>query len=341
MRAFTKTRSLFWSLGALLSGALLSTAMMLAVGRAAAQSPATIPALDTPVVDLTDTLSAQDRQRLEARARELRTRSGAQLQILIVPTTAPEDVADYAQRVFDTQGLGRKGVDDGLLIVVAKNDRRMRIHVGTGLEAKIPDATAKRLIDEYLTPKFRRGDFAGGLDDVTLVLASLMNGQPLPDRSGFLEFEVSVPLAWFSLALATLMASLAEWKGKRLPRSKASALTIAIVGAAGGLIAMSFMTAFVCAILASAAYFLVALSIDAVALARAGDGSASPTKPSPRWNPDELTYDPNDPEVVRRRLERERREREAARNDDDSGWGGGWSSGGGGGSRGGGASGGW
>ena len=199
MRALGNARSLSWWLGA----------MLWAAGHAMAQSPVAIPPLDSPVVDLTDTLSMQDRQRLEARARELRSRSGAQLQILIVPTTAPEDVADYAQRVFDTQGLGRRGFDDGLLIVVAKNDRRTRIHTGTGLEAKIPDATAKRLIDEYLVPKFRRGDFGGGLDDATLVLASLMNGEPLPSpRSQDRSSRFSTPLILISVFEVLLIALL-------------------------------------------------------------------------------------------------------------------------------------
>lgn len=273
--------------------------MLLAVGAAAAQSPVAIPALNSPVIDTTGTLSAQDRQRLEARASELQRLSGAQLQMLIVPTTGQEDVAAYAQRVFDTQGLGRRGFDDGLLIVVAKDDRRMRIHVGTGLEAKIPDATAKRLIDEYLTPKFRRGDFAGGLDDATSVLATLMNGEPLPaahsqDRS----------LGW----LPTLFIG-------------AMILTMLVLGV------------------------LLPLYVSRRLAAPAPELTRGPSDPGGQWNPDDLTFDPNDPEVVRRRLERERWEREAARNDSDNDthWGGGWSGGGdgGGGSRGGGASGGW
>lgn len=336
MRALGSARSLAWWLGA----------MLWAVGCAAAQSPVAIPPLDSPVVDLTDTLSMQDRQRLEARARELRSRSGAQLQILIVPTTAPEDVADYAQRVFDTQGLGRRGFDDGLLIVVVKNDRRTRIHTGTGLEAKIPDATAKRLIDEYLVPKFRRGDFGGGLDDATLVLASLMNGEPLPAPKRALRLPAALT---FILAIfAALAARLLPRALGRLTRvgtaitaavlvSSLSHNTIVVWSAAiiGALLVLDFSRKDVSR--------LKAFATD---LASAPELERGPNAPGRQWNPDELTFDPDDPEVVRRREARERQEREAARNqsDNDMDWGGGGSSSGssgGGGSRGGGASGGW
>lgn len=296
---------------------------------------APIPRLDVPVIDVTGTLSVRDRQRLEARASELRRRSGAQLQILIVPTTAPEDVADYAQRVFDTQGLGRRGVDDGLLIVVAKNDRRMRIHVGTGLEANIPDATAKRLIDEYLTPKFRRGDFAGGLDDATSVLASLVNGEPLPNPSPSFDYKVDASWALLGMVLAVLVASLVRFYWKRLPRLEAFALTVAIVGVVVGLISMSFIVALVCAVIAAAIDFLFGMLTEVAA-----GPSPPPREPSPQWNPDELTFDPNDRKAVRRRAAREREAARKARKDSGGSWSGG-GGGGGGGSSGGGGSGGW
>lgn len=330
MRALGNTRSLSWLLGA----------MLWAAGCAVAQSQVAIPPLDSPVVDLTDTLSTQDRQRLEARARELRSRSGAQLQILIVPTTAPEDVAAYAQRVFDTQGLGRKGVDDGLLILVAKNDRRTRIHTGTGLEAKIPDATAKRLIDEYLVPKFRRGDFAGGLDDATSVLARLMNGEPLPEPTRQ-EKREDMPPTTFVLFLSAIAALAAHALPKRFGTHARIGLGAVVAGLAGFAMSSHFGIALMAAIagvLATVGASRIVPSAPASALTRA------PSDPGRQWSPDEFTFDPNDPEVLRRRQERERREPEAAR-DNDTDWGGGGSSGGwsdgGGGSRGGGASGGW
>jgi uncharacterized protein len=94
--------------------------------------------------------------------------------------TAPEPIEDYAQRVFGAWKLGRKHLDKGVLILVARDDRRVRIHTGSGLGSVVNDATAARLIREYMVPKFRRGDYAGGLDDATLVLSSLLNGGALP-----------------------------------------------------------------------------------------------------------------------------------------------------------------
>jgi uncharacterized protein len=145
-----------------------------------AQRLAPIPALDSPVVDTTGTLSQPDRERLAQQALDLRQRKGSQLQVLMVPTTQPEDIAQYAQRAYDQWKLGRKGVDDGLLVVVAKDDRRARIQPGYGLEGAIPDATAARVIQEYMAPKFRDGDYAGGLVDATGVLAKLVDGEQLP-----------------------------------------------------------------------------------------------------------------------------------------------------------------
>src|SRR5690606_19318284 len=155
-------------------------AFLLAPARAAAQDLQPVPPLDSPVVDTTGTLDAATRQRLEAQALALQQSKGSQLQVLMVPTTAPEDIAGYAQRVYDQWQLGREAVDDGVLVVVAKEDRRVRIQPGYGLEGAIPDATAARVIQEYMVPRFRDGDFGGGLEDATAVLAKLVEGEPLP-----------------------------------------------------------------------------------------------------------------------------------------------------------------
>ena len=140
---------------------------------------AAIPALDAAVVDTTGTLDAATRQRLEAQARALQQRKGSQLQVLVVPSTQPESIEQYALRVFEAWRLGRGGVDDGVLLVVAKDDRAVRIETGYGLEGAIPDAVANRVIQEYLVPKFRAGDYAGGIEDATAVLAGLVEGEPL------------------------------------------------------------------------------------------------------------------------------------------------------------------
>ena len=148
---------------------------------AGAQQLAAIPALDSPVVDTTGTLSAASKQQLEQQALALQQRKGSQLQVLMVASTQPEDIEQYTQRVFDAWKLGRKGVDDAVLVVVAKDDRKVRIQPGYGLEGAIPDITAGRVIREYMAPKFRNDDYAGGLADATAQLVKLIDGEPLPE----------------------------------------------------------------------------------------------------------------------------------------------------------------
>ena len=146
-----------------------------------AQSVVPIPPLDSPVVDTTGTLDAAQKRQLEQQALELQKRKGSQLQVLMVPSTQPESIEQYTQRVFDQWKLGRQGVDDAVLLVVAKDDRRVRIQPGYGLEGAIPDITAGRIIQEYMAPKFRAGDYGGGLVDATAVLVKLVDGEPLPE----------------------------------------------------------------------------------------------------------------------------------------------------------------
>ncbi|HEY0229776.1 MAG TPA: YgcG family protein [Dokdonella sp.] len=147
---------------------------------AAEGDPQPIPPLSARVTDLTGTLDAQQKQTLEGELAALEQRKGSQVGVLIVPTTQPEDIAQYAIRVFDAWKLGRKNVDDGALLIVAKNDRRVRIEVARGLEGAIPDAAAARIIREYVTPKFRANDYYGGIHDATDALTKLIDGEQLP-----------------------------------------------------------------------------------------------------------------------------------------------------------------
>lgn len=157
---------------------VLLFACMLAQGQA---QPAAIPALDSPVVDTTGTLDAATLGQLRQQALALQQRKGSQLQVLMVPSTQPETIEQYAVRAFEQWKLGRSGVDDGVLLVVAKDDRKVRIEVGYGLEGAIPDISAGRVIQEYLVPKFRAGDYAGGVVDATAALVKLVDGEPLPE----------------------------------------------------------------------------------------------------------------------------------------------------------------
>lgn len=176
-----------------------------------------IPALTARVTDATDTLDAQQRQTLESELAALERRKGSQIAVLVVRTTQPEDIAQYTIRVYDVWKLGRKGVDDGVLLVVAKDDHRVRIEVARGLEGAIPDAAAARIIREYITPKFRAGDFYGGIHDATAQLTKLIDGEPLtppaaPDNrdAGFSVFIVVIGIFW-ALFLRLALCFLPKW----------------------------------------------------------------------------------------------------------------------------------
>jgi uncharacterized protein len=153
---------------------------------AMAQGLQPIPDLKARVTDQTGTLSAQDIAGLTEQLATIEQSKGSQVAILIVPTTVPEDIFDYSIRVVEKWKLGRgkvegKMVGDGVLILVAKNDRKVRIEVGRGLEGAIPDSRAKRIISESITPRFKTGDFAGGLKTGVDDLAKLIGGEPLPE----------------------------------------------------------------------------------------------------------------------------------------------------------------
>ena len=148
--------------------------------RDAGYESAEVPALARRVTDLTATLDAAERARLEASLAALEARKGAQVAILMVPSTYPDSIEAYATRVFEAWKLGRKGIDDGVLVLVAKDDRRMRIEVGYGLEGTITDIDAGRIIREYMTPAFRQQDYAGGLEAAAQRLVRLIDGEALP-----------------------------------------------------------------------------------------------------------------------------------------------------------------
>src|SRR3989338_1248203 len=122
-----------------------------------------VPVLTGPVIDQTGTLSASDKAALETQLQTLEQTRGAQVVVLMVPTTAPEDIASYANRVGNTWKIGRKDIGDGLILLVAKNDRKLRIEVAKTLEGAIPDLMAKRVIDQAIAPRLKEGDFAGGM----------------------------------------------------------------------------------------------------------------------------------------------------------------------------------
>lgn len=201
-----------------------------------AQDVQPVPPLSGRVIDQTGTLTPAQVQALTAKLEGIERQRGSQLVVLMVATTQPEDIASYAQRVGDTWKIGRREVGDGLLIVVAKNDRKVRIEVAKALEGAVPDLAAKQIINDRITPAFRAGDFAGGLNSAVDRLAERIGSEGLPepgakpsewsgDAGGFdlegiaIFFFIGVPIAG---------AILTSVFGRKLG-------SLATAGAAGGL----------------------------------------------------------------------------------------------------------
>lgn len=159
---------------------LLALAWGIAALPAAAQDVLPVPALSARVIDQTGTLEPAQREQLEARLAAFEQSKGTQIVVLLVPSTQPEDIAAYAQRVADSWKIGRRDIGDGLLIVVAKNDRRIRIEVAKTLEGAVPDLAARQIIDRQIAPAFKSGDFAGGLEAGVAALIARIDSEGLP-----------------------------------------------------------------------------------------------------------------------------------------------------------------
>lgn len=186
-------------------GLLLATLLSLFSLAALADIP--VPHLQRPVTDLTHTLSDAQRAELESQLRALEQRKGAQVAVLILPTTGPESIEGYATRVFKQWQLGRKEIDDGVLLLVAKDDRALRIEVGYGLEGAVSDVSAGRIIREQITPAFRNGGFYAGIQAGITSLIALIDGEALPaPASGAVNDQDSVSGFSFLLFIAQFIA---------------------------------------------------------------------------------------------------------------------------------------
>ncbi len=170
------SRLLSYAARAVLAAAAFAAAL------AHAQQP--IPPLGARVTDLTATLDAGARTALEQKLAAFEQRKGSQIAVLLVPTTAPETIEQYSLRVAEAWQVGRRKIDDGIVLLVAKDDRRVRIEVGYGLEGAVPDALAKRIISEQIVPRFYEGDYAAGLNAGVDALIGLIDGEPLPAPDG-------------------------------------------------------------------------------------------------------------------------------------------------------------
>ena len=209
-----------------------------------------VPQLQSRVTDTTGTLDAQTIQSLTQSLSTLETEKGAQIAVLIIPTTGTESIDQYAVRAFEQWKLGRERVDDGILFVVAKDDRRMRIEVGYGLEGAVPDLLAGRIIREQVAPKFQQGDFAGGVTAGVNSLIGLVQGEDLPapaeDPTGQ---NGSNEDSWWDFALFGLVFVLA--------------LPPVIAGVAGGVLIFMASGSLVFSVLGGMALFVISLAIRA------------------------------------------------------------------------------
>jgi uncharacterized protein len=179
-----------------------------------------VPEYRAHVTDTAGALAGPDRAALERQLAEFEAQRGTQIGVLLVPSTAPEDIADYSQRVADAWKLGRAGVGDGLLIVVAVQDRRVRIAPFKALEGAVPDVLAKRIIDQQIVPAFRRGDYAGGLRGALAQLQAHITGEALPEpappRPQIDDFDIVEAAMLLLVAVPLVTNVLRQLLGQRL-----------------------------------------------------------------------------------------------------------------------------
>jgi uncharacterized protein len=251
--------------------ALLALLLALCFAQAQAQDVQPVPPLQGRVVDLTATLSGAQTQALTQKLSAFEAQSGPQIVVLMVPTVQPEDIVDYTQRVADQWKLGRRDVGDGLLIVVAKNDRKIRIAPAKALEGAVPDLAARQIIDGAIKPAFKQGDFAGGLNLAVDQLEARIRGEALPapaprhapsgSRGNGLDLQ-SLALIFF-IGVPVLGAVFTAMLGRKL----GSLLTSGGAGAVGWLLGGSLVFGAIAAVVA-----LVLIGVMGVGAARPRGG---------------------------------------------------------------------
>ncbi|MDC6170445.1 TPM domain-containing protein, partial [Paucibacter sp. XJ19-41] len=232
---------------------------------ASAQEEQPVPVLSARVIDRTATLSEPQRAALEAKLATFEAESGPQIVVLITATTLPEDIAAYAQRVADSWKIGRREVGDGVLILVAKDDRKIRIEVAKALEGAVPDLAARQIIQNAITPAFKKGDYAGGLNQAVDQLQARIRGENLPaprqGSAGSVGFDFEELAAVFFIGVPVLGALLTGIFGRKLG-------SVATGGAAGAL-GWFFSTSIIVAGLAGVAA-LVLVGVLGIGAARRG-----------------------------------------------------------------------
>jgi len=242
--------------------ALAAFVAALAAVTALAATP--VPKLVARVTDLAGTLTAPQRDALEAKLAAFEKQRGSQVAVLIVPSIGEETIEEFAGRVTDEWQLGRKGVDDGVLFAIAMKERRMRIHTGRGVQGTLTDALSKRIISEIVTPRFRNGDFAGGIDAGVDAIMKAIEGEALPppkeppSRGKVDSTSSSGDLAYFALIAIPILGMVLR---SMFGRFFGATLTSGITGVAAWLILGSLLIGIVAAVLAFAFTLLTGAGI--------------------------------------------------------------------------------
>lgn len=239
----------------------------------AAAAQVAVPTLTGRVVDQTGSLSGSDIASLTQKLRDFETRKGSQIAVLIVPTTQPETIEQYSIRVADAWKIGRKKVDDGAILIVAKNDRHLRIEVGYGLEGALTDVTSRRIIDENIAPKFRSGDFAGGIVAGVDRMIRVIDGEPLPTPSRNVNFDnIDDFDAFGPLFAVTMFGSLGIGGFFRAVLGRL--LGSLVAGGIIAVIAWFFVSSVPISIVAGVIGFIIGFMADLLGGAGAGTGSS-------------------------------------------------------------------
>ncbi|MBI2772422.1 MAG: TPM domain-containing protein [Burkholderiales bacterium] len=238
--------------------AIVFVALLLAMFGARAQELQPVPALSAHVIDSTGTLDAIQIKGLDDKLAAFEKEKGSQVVFLVVATTQPEDIASYANRVGNAWKIGRKGIGDGLLLVVAKNDRKIRIEVAKTLEGAIPDLAAKRIIDSALTPNFRQNEYAGGLQAAADQIIALIKGEALPEPQAQSSSSHGVDgFNWMDLAIFLFIA--VPVVGSVLGRILGHKLGALVTGGGVGVVALFITSSLAVASIAGVAALLFSL----------------------------------------------------------------------------------
>ena len=233
-----------------------AAALLMAVGLAFAADPPAdpipVPKLTGHVVDLTGTLTSPERERIDAKLRDFEQSRGSQVAVLLVPSIGPEAIEDFATRVTDAWQLGRKGVDDGVLFVIAKQERKMRVHTGRGVQGTLTDVASKRIVADIVAPRFRTGDFAGGIDEAVDAIMKSIEGESLPAPSKTPQRKVGTvssygDFIWIAFFLVPVVAMVLRGI---VGRFAGAGLTGGVTGLAAGWLFGSLAFGVVAAILA-------------------------------------------------------------------------------------------